>query len=82
MPAIGSITRAPSQTISPPSTGSRPSMQRSSVVLPQPDGPTMVTISRSPTSKSTPLNTSSVPKRLTSERTRMRAGAFASSAAP
>ena len=45
-------TRWPPTQISPASSGNSPSMQRSSVVLPQPDGPTMATISRSATSKS------------------------------
>ena len=46
-PAIGSVDALIADQISPASNGSRPSMQRSSVVLPQPDGPTMATISRS-----------------------------------
>ncbi len=53
-------TSLPTRT-SPVSNGIRPSMQRSSVVLPQPEGPTMATISRAPTSKSMSRNTSSDP---------------------
>ena len=51
-------------------------MQRNNVVLPHPDGPTIVRISRSPRSKSMPRKTSSAPYRLASPRTRMRVAAL------
>ena len=52
-------------------------MQRSKVVLPQPLGPTIATISRSPTSRSTPRNTSSAPYDVAKPLTRMRTAALA-----
>src|SRR5215212_1364522 len=44
-------------------------MRRSSVVLPQPDGPSSVKSSPSPISSSTPLTAASAPKRFVSPRT-------------
>jgi hypothetical protein len=71
MPAIGSVTRSPSTRISPSSIGISPSTQRSSVVFPQPDGPTRATISRSPISRSMLRKTSNPPKRFPTPLTRM-----------
>ena len=56
----------------PGGLSSSPAMMRSSVDLPQPDGPTKTTNSPSATSRSTPLMISTGPKRLvTFSRTRM-----------
>jgi len=49
----------------PPSIFSRWLMQRMKVVLPEPEGPMMQTVSPGSTSSVTPLSTSSRPKRLT-----------------
>ncbi len=49
-------TRSPIQT-SPPVIASRPATMRSSVDLPQPDGPTMTMNSPSPISMSMPCTT-------------------------
>ena len=52
------LTRLPSISMSPEVASSRPAMMRSSVDLPQPEGPTKTTNSPSRTSRSTPLMTS------------------------
>src|SRR5437879_5097382 len=52
-PVTSSMVWLPT-AIRPASGRSRPAMQRSVVVLPQPEGPSSVTISPAPTSKSTP----------------------------
>ena len=52
-----SFTRTPSISTSPLVTFSRPQMRRSSVDLPQPDGPTKTTNSPSATARSTPWMT-------------------------
>src|SRR5437660_11094984 len=46
--------------IRPPSARSRPATQRNVVVLPQPDGPSSVTISPAATSKSMPATAATV----------------------
>ena len=58
------LTRLPSIRMSPEVASSRPAMMRSSVDLPQPEGPTKTQNSPSLTSRSTPLMTSSGPKDL------------------
>ena len=55
---------------SPPEMSSSPAIIRSSVDLPQPDGPTKTTNSPSATSRVAPWITSKVPKRLTTFRER------------
>ncbi len=57
-----SVTSAPSIRMRPPLTSSSPAMRRSSVVLPQPDGPTKTTNEPSAISRSAPLMMSCAPK--------------------
>ena len=57
-----SLTRAPPMRISPSVTSSSPAIMRSSVVLPQPDGPTSTTNSPSSIARSTPCSTGTMPK--------------------
>ncbi len=57
----GASTRSPSTVISPVDGLINPSMQRSRVVLPQPEGPTIATISDLPTSRLMSRNTVSGP---------------------
>ena len=59
-----SLARWPSMRNSPPSMPSSPAIMRSSVDLPQPDGPTKTMNSPSCTSRSTPRMTSTSPKAL------------------
>ena len=56
------VTSAPSISTRPEVASSSPAMTRSSVDLPQPDGPTKTTNSPSVTSRSMPFSTSTVPK--------------------
>src|SRR5690349_9423579 len=58
-----SFMRAPSMKRSPLVISSRPATRRSSVDLPQPEGPTKTTNSRSSMASETPLITSTSPKR-------------------
>src|SRR5262245_27475530 len=60
-----SLTRSPSMRNSPSLISSSPAIMRSSVDLPQPDGPTKTTNSPSAMSMSAPWTTSKLPKRLT-----------------
>ena len=46
------LTTVPPMRISPASGGSNPAMRRSTVVLPQPDGPTIATVRPSATTRS------------------------------
>ena len=57
-----SLTTLPSIAIVPPVISSSPASMRSSVDLPQPDGPTRTTNSPSLMSKLTPCRTFVVPK--------------------
>ncbi len=57
-----SVTSAPSIRMRPPVTSSSPAMSRSSVVLPQPEGPTKTTKEPSSISRSAPLMMSCDPK--------------------
>ena len=59
-----SLTVAPRMRISPEVGVSSPASMRSSVVLPEPDGPTMVKNSPSATSRSMPSTAVNVPKDL------------------
>src|SRR5690606_6242153 len=59
-----SLIRSPSMARSPLVISSSPAIMRSSVDLPEPDGPTKTTNSRSAISRSTPLMTSMLPKDL------------------
>src|SRR5258708_2145414 len=54
MPSAGADTVLPSMLIAPADGFSRPAMQRSVVVLPQPEGPSNTTISPAGTGKLTP----------------------------
>src|SRR5215203_5116528 len=54
LPAATSTTVRSAMVMRPASAFSRPATQRSVVVLPQPDGPSSVTTSPAPTSKSMP----------------------------
>ena len=56
------VTSRPSNTTLPPLGSSSRLMQRSSVLLPEPDGPMMKTSSRSLTERSMPFKTSVAPK--------------------
>ena len=56
-----SLTTLPSMAISPAVISSRPAIMRSSVDLPQPDGPRMTTNSPIAMSRSTPWTTSVLP---------------------
>jgi hypothetical protein len=56
-----SLTRLPSMDSSPSVISSSPAIMRSRVDLPQPDGPTNTTSSRSATSRSMPLIASKAP---------------------
>ena len=56
-----SLTRWPSNSMSPEVMSSSPATSRSSVDLPQPDGPTKTMNSPSSISRSTPLITSTAP---------------------
>src|SRR4051794_35351713 len=66
-------TLSPSTRISPESTLSSALMQRSSVDLPEPERPMIVTISPSSTSSETPLSTSTLPNVLCTSRISTRA---------
>src|SRR5690348_3287168 len=55
------LTTRPAMSISPPVMGSSPATMRSSVDLPQPEGPTMTMNSPSATSRSMPWITCTVP---------------------
>ena len=57
----GLRTRVPATLISPPDSRFNPAIERSKVVLPQPEGPTMLTTSSLPTSRLTPSSTVSLP---------------------
>ena len=57
----GFSTVCPSMRISPPFSWFNPPTQRSKVVLPQPDGPTMLTISALPTLRLKSSSTGSSP---------------------
>ncbi len=61
---VRSFTRWPSNIMSPEVMSSRPATSRSSVDLPQPDGPTNTMNSPSSMSRSTPLMTWTAPKDL------------------
>ena len=56
-----SLTRSPSKSMSPEVMSSSPETSRSSVDLPQPDGPTKTMNSPFSISRSTPLMTSTEP---------------------
>jgi hypothetical protein len=56
-PGGGPVTSCPAIVTVPPVGAVRPATQRSSVVLPQPDGPTTETISCSATLNETPAST-------------------------
>ena len=56
-----SLTTRPSMAISPAVMSSSPAIMRSRVLLPQPEGPTKTTNSRSAISRSTPCTTSTSP---------------------
>ncbi len=58
----------PSNSIAPPSSISSPLVQRSSVDLPEPDGPIRHTTSPAWTDSVTPFSTCSAPNRLTTSR--------------
>src|SRR5215470_12469851 len=58
--ASASTTARSPMLMRPPSARSRPATQRSVVVLPQPDGPSSVTISPAATSKSMPATAATV----------------------
>src|SRR3982751_427339 len=60
------VTSRPSKTIEPSLRGSRPAMQASAVLLPQPEGPRKVTNSPSLMRRSSPLTAVNSPKRLVS----------------
>ncbi len=62
------FTTRPPIAISPAVMFSSPAIMRSSVDLPQPDGPTRMTNSPSSISTLTPCSTSVVPKRLRTSR--------------
>ena len=57
--ATSTMVRSPI-TMRPPSARSSPATQRSVVVLPQPEGPSSVTISPGPTSKSMPATAATI----------------------
>src|SRR5256885_33625 len=59
-----SLTTRPSILISPDVMSSRPAIMRNRVLLPQPEGPTKTTNSRSATSRSTPCTTATSPNDL------------------
>src|SRR5205814_6007280 len=61
-------TRRSPNRMSPPSTGEKPAIMRSSVVLPQPDGPSSVNSSPSPTSSETRSTAVAAPNRLLTSR--------------
>src|SRR5690348_3461604 len=63
-----SLTRTPSIVISPLVMSSKPAIRRSSVDLPQPDGPTKTVNSLSSISRSTPWMISTPPKLLRTPR--------------
>jgi len=65
------FTTRPAISISPSVMVSSPATMRSSVDLPQPDGPTTTMNSPSATSRSTPWITSSSPKRFFTPRIRI-----------
>src|SRR5580658_4159035 len=66
-----SLTRRPPIRISPPLSSSRPAISRSSVDLPQPEGPTSTTNSPAATDRSISCSTGVVPKRLETPRISM-----------
>src|SRR5215469_10476640 len=69
-PRSASLTTRPPMEMRPPVFCSRPATIRSVVVLPQPEGPSSVTNSPSPTRRSTPLTAANSPNlRLTFSRT-------------
>ena len=55
------VTSTPASSTVPASGRSNPAIRRSSVVLPEPDGPSMVKNSPSATSRSTPATAASCP---------------------
>ena len=59
-----SLTRTPPIRISPDVTSSSPAIILSSVLLPQPDGPTSTTNSPFSIARSTPCSTPTLPKSL------------------
>src|SRR5439155_767468 len=61
-------TRRSPNRMSPPSTGEKPAIMRSSVVLPQPDGPSSVNSSPSPISSVTRSTAVAAPNRLVTSR--------------
>src|SRR5947207_241981 len=61
-------TRRSPNRMSPPSTGEKPAIMRSSVVLPQPDGPSSVNSSPSPISSETWSTAVAAPNRLVTSR--------------
>src|SRR5438874_12934596 len=61
-------TRRSPNRMSPPSTEEKPAIMRSSVVLPQPDGPSSVNSSPSPTSSETRSTAMAAPNRLVTSR--------------
>src|SRR3989440_2263744 len=61
-------TRRSPNRMSPPSTGEKPATMRSSVVLPQPDGPSSVNSSPSPISSVTRSTAVAAPNRLVTSR--------------
>src|SRR3954454_19781557 len=64
-PGSTSLTGLPPMAISPPETSSRPAIIRSSVDLPQPEGPTNTMNSPSSTVRLAPWMVSNAPNRLT-----------------
>src|SRR6185295_10065852 len=60
---------SPARTISPPSGSTRPATMRSSVVLPQPEGPRSARNSPGAASSDTPSTATTAPKALRSRRT-------------
>src|SRR5512142_1792408 len=70
-PLGGSVTSRPAMVTHPSLGAVSPAMQRSSVVFPQPDGPTTETISASATSNDTSDRTVRSPYRLVSPLTQI-----------
>src|SRR5215467_3877551 len=68
----GSLTVSPSKTIRPPWIGSKPLIQRSIVLLPEPERPMMAMISPGCTVSETRSSTVLVPNRLTTSRSSTR----------
>src|SRR5258705_8703583 len=67
-----SLTTRTPKRIRPPSAAWKPARSRTSVVLPQPEGPRRVNISPSPTERLTSLTAASAPKRFVRFSTAMR----------